>query len=76
MNLLPKPLAYAIMGMVSLVWLGNFVATLVVDGYESDPLIHAAFMGIVGSAIALSRKGPDDPPPTPTPKLQIQDPAP
>lgn len=71
MNLLPKPLAYAIMGLVTLVWAVNFAAQFVVEGYQSDPLIHGIFMGIVGGAMALSRKpgnhGGDGPAPPPVP---------
>lgn len=76
MNLLPKPLAYAIMGLVTLVWAVNFAAQFFVEGYTSDPLIHGIFMGIVGGAIALSRKAGNSPgegpaPPTPPEAPQV-----
>lgn len=67
MNLLPKPLAYAVMGLVSLVWAANFAAQFVVEGYTSDPLIHGIFMGIVGGAMALSRKAGSNTGEAPTP---------
>lgn len=68
MNLLPRPLAYAIMGLVSVVWAINFAAQFFVEGYTSDPLIHGIFMGIVGGAMALARKGPEPPSPPPGPE--------
>lgn len=63
MNPLPKPLAHAIIGLVSVVWAVNFAAQFFVTDYRSDPLIHGIFMGIIGGALALSRKSPDVPPP-------------
>jgi hypothetical protein len=73
MNLLPRPLAYAIMGLVSVVWAANFIAQFVVEGYVSDPLIHGIFMGIVGGAMALTRRNPPDgpAPPAPPPAPQV-----
>lgn len=68
MNLLPKPLAYTIMGLVTLVWAINFGAQFFIESYQSDPLIHGIFMGIVGGAFALTRKSeskPPDPPAAP-----------
>lgn len=60
-----------IAGCVTVVWLLNFIATLIPQlKYNADPALHAVFMGIVGGAFALSRgdkngngnggnKGPD-----------------
>lgn len=66
MNLLPKPLAYTIMGLVTLVWAINFGAQFFIESYQSDPLIHGIFMGIVGGAFALTRKSESKPPDPPT----------
>jgi hypothetical protein len=57
-NLIPRPLAYGIMGLVTLVWAVNFAAQFFVEGYSSDPLVHGVFMTIVGGAMALAKKGP------------------
>lgn len=59
--MIPKGLANAIVVLVSLVWAGNFAASVLVTGYETDPTINFVFMTIVGGALAL-RRGPDDPP--------------
>lgn len=62
--MLPKPLANAIVVVVTIVWALNFGAQFVIPTYKSDPLIHTAFMAVVGAAFALSRKdnggGKDD----------------
>jgi hypothetical protein len=74
-NLLPKPLAYTVMGLVTLVWAVNFAAQFFVEGYASDPLIHGIFMTIVGGAMALSRKSGNQSetpkPPTPPEPPQV-----
>jgi hypothetical protein len=57
---LPKSLANAIVIVVTLVWAANFIIQFVVTTYKPDPLIHTAFMAIVGAAFALSRKGKND----------------
>lgn len=54
--MLPKPLATAIVVVVTLVWAGNFIAPFLVPAYRADPLIHTAFMAVVGAAFALSRR--------------------
>jgi hypothetical protein len=63
MNPLPKPLAHAIIGLVTLVWAVNFAAQFFVETYKSDPLIHGIFTAIVGGVLALSRKPPGGTPP-------------
>jgi hypothetical protein len=68
MNPLPKPLAHAIIGLVTLVWAINFGAQFFVEGYKSDPLIHGIFMGIIGGTLALTRKTPAGPPPPDAPE--------
>jgi hypothetical protein len=54
---IPKPLANAIIGIVTVVWSANFIAQFVPGlGYHPDPAIHGVFMAVVGGALALSRK--------------------
>lgn len=67
MNLLPQPVAVSIIVVTTLVWVGDFVAQFVFAGHQTSPLIHFAFMGLVGGAFAASRKGPGEPPPPPEP---------
>lgn len=59
--MLPKPLANAIVILVTIVWAANFVIQFIVETYKPDPLIHTAFMAIVGAAFAFSRKDKDKP---------------
>jgi hypothetical protein len=66
-NLLPRPVASAIVIVVTVVWALNFALQFVVADYKSDVAINGIFMAIVGGAIALSRKG--DPPPPPPPAV-------
>lgn len=53
--MIPKPLANAIVVLVSLVWAGNFFASVFVPGYQPDSSINFVFMAVVGSALALRR---------------------
>ncbi len=53
--MLSRPLALIIASVVTLVWLGNFLAQFVFPGYESDPLIHGVFMTIIGLLFGLQR---------------------
>jgi hypothetical protein len=57
--MLPRPLATAIIVLVSLVWAANFIAQFIVDGYHADVTLNGVFMAIVGGALALSRKDKD-----------------
>lgn len=59
--MLPKPLANAIVILVSVVWAANFILQFIVPTYKTDPLIHTAFMAIVGAAFAFSRKDKTEP---------------
>lgn len=59
--MIPKGLANAIVVLVSLVWAGNFVASVWLPNYQTDSSINFVFMTIVGGALAL-RRGPNDPP--------------
>jgi hypothetical protein len=53
---IPKPLATAIIVVVTIVWAINFGAQFIVDNYESDVAINGIFMAVVGGALALSRR--------------------
>lgn len=55
--MLPKPLTYAILLLITAVWAVNFAATLLVAGYESDVYIHVIFMGTVGVILGLGQRG-------------------
>lgn len=59
--MIPKGLANAIVVLVSLVWAGNFAASVFIPGYQTDSTINFVFMTIVGGALALGR-GSDAPP--------------
>lgn len=54
--MLSRPLASAIIVLVSLVWAANFVAQFVIPEYKPDVTLNGVFMAIVGGALALSRK--------------------
>lgn len=63
--MLPRPLATAIVVIVTIVWAINFGAQFIVDAYKPDVAINGIFMAIVGGALALSRrdnKHDEDPP--------------
>jgi len=53
---IPKPVAVAIVCLITLVWIGNFAAQFVVPGYQVDGWIHTIFLSVVGGALAFSRK--------------------
>lgn len=55
--MLPKPLATAIVVLVTLVWVANFIAQFVIPEYKPDPFINTIFAALVGGALALSKKG-------------------
>lgn len=50
---IPPLLANIIVGTVTLVWAGNFLAGIFLPGYQSDPSLNFVFMTIVGGALAL-----------------------
>jgi hypothetical protein len=75
---IPAPLAIAIVVLVSLVWAGNFLASVFLPGYHPDSTLNFVFMTIVGGALALgggegavsgllSRVGKPPPPAEPPP---------
>lgn len=51
--MLSPAVANSVIVLVSLVWLANFVAPLLVAGYSSDPQLNLVFMSVVGGALAL-----------------------
>lgn len=54
--MIPKYLTSAIVVVVTIIWASNFVLQFVIPEYKPDPVLHAVFGSIVGSALALSRK--------------------
>lgn len=58
--MLPKPLATAIIVIVTIVWAINFGAQFIVAEYKPDVAINGIFMAVVGGALALSRRGNKD----------------
>lgn len=60
--MIPKPLASAIIVLVSIVWGCNFFLQFVVPTYHPDVTLNGVFMCLVGGALALSRKDKDEPP--------------
>lgn len=62
--MIPKPLAVAIVCLVTLVWASAFVAQFLTPGYTFDGYLHTVFLIVVGGALGLSRgKGGQEPPP-------------
>ena len=58
--MIPRPLATAIISLVSIVWAANFFLQFVVPTYHPDVTLNGVFMAVVGGAIALqARKGKD-----------------
>lgn len=57
-------IANAVIIVITIVWVCQFVVSIVVSEYRADPQIHVIFMSIVGGSLALkSRKPtPDDKP--------------
>lgn len=83
---IPAPLANAIVILVSLVWAGNFVASVLLPTYRGDSALNFVFMTIVGGALALrgsadgggglaarlmaAVRPPPEPPPPPAPPAE------
>lgn len=67
-----------VIGVVTTVWAANFLAGIVIPGYEPSESINGIFMAVVGSLFALgAAKGgkPEEreiPPPPPPPKEDEQ----
>jgi len=53
---IPRSLATAIVVLVSVIWAANFVLQFVISSWHPDVTINGIFMGVVGTALALSRK--------------------
>lgn len=51
--MLPPALAHSVIVLVTLVWLGNIVAPLLISSYTADPQLNLVFMSVVGGALAL-----------------------
>lgn len=58
--MIPRPLATAIIVVVTIVWAANFAAQFVVADYSPDVAINGIFMAVVGGALALSRRNGGD----------------
>lgn len=63
--MIPRPVANAIIVVITVIWAANFTLQFFVADYQPDSYINTIFLGIVGGALALSRRG--DPPPSPPP---------
>jgi hypothetical protein len=55
--MIAKWLSNVIVAIVTLVWAGNFLASVLVPDYHTDGFINFVFMAIVGSALALKSDG-------------------
>lgn len=44
----PEIVMYGLLAVVTLVWLLNFIFSVLLSGYMSNPEIHLAFMGAIG----------------------------
>ena len=56
--MLPENLSNFIIIITTIVWAANFVLQFIVVGYHPDITLNGVFMGVVGGALALSRKKP------------------
>lgn len=65
-----------IIGVVTTIWAINFLAGLVVEGYEPSESINGIFMGIVGGLFALGARQKTDPPTTPPVPPPVEAPQP
>jgi len=73
---IPKPLATAIIVVVTVVWAINFAAQFIVEDYSPDVAINGIFMAIVGGALALSRRSNKDKNGNPEEDKEEEDPEP
>jgi hypothetical protein len=53
---LPNRLRWGIVISITVVWLINFFAGLLVDSYEPDQAINGIFMGTVGIVLAAGSR--------------------
>lgn len=56
-GVLPERLANWIIGIITGVWVANFLAPFVFDNYDTSETINAIFMAIVGGVFALKGRG-------------------
>lgn len=59
--MLPRPLTYAILLIITAVWATNFAAALLLPGYQSDVYIHVIFMGTVGVILGVGARNGSGP---------------
>jgi hypothetical protein len=60
--MLPRRVTAVVVYVTTAGWAANLIASMVPWlGYTSDPLIHAAFMAIVGGAVGLQARQPRQP---------------
>ena len=65
--MLSKPVASAILMVVTAIWVINFAAQFIPGlDYKPDPIYHAVFMSLVGGALAFTKRS-DEPPRPPDP---------
>jgi hypothetical protein len=89
--MIPRPLAWGIAGVMTVLEALNVVAAIWVDGYQSDALVHFAFTTIVGFMLGMREGGavartltafrtitnpPPGPPEPPPPQPGPQEPPP
>ena len=55
--MIPRPLAWGIIVVLTCLEALNVVAAVFVDGYTSDPLVHFAFTTIVGFMLGMKEGG-------------------
>lgn len=54
-------MANIVIGVVTGIWVTNFLAGVILESYEADQMINTIFMAIVGGALALrGRARPED----------------
>lgn len=58
--MIPPALATGIVVLVTVVWMANFLAPLLISSYTADPQLNLVFMSIVGGALALRGRKKDD----------------
>lgn len=53
----PNWLRIGVVCTVTCVWAANFTASLILADYKPDPLVHAAFMSVIGYLLVGERRG-------------------
>ena len=46
-------MANVVIGVVTGIWVTNFLAGVILESYEADQMINTIFMAIIGGAFAL-----------------------